>query len=68
MRTAAGRVVFARYAEAFGATGMRIDGPDQIGPILPKAFDTPGPVVVYIPIDDTDNPKLFETVRTASVH
>jgi acetolactate synthase I/II/III large subunit len=63
-----GRVDFARYAEAFGATGMRIDAPDQIGPILRKAFDTPGPVVVHIPIDYTDNPKLFETVRTASVH
>lgn len=47
---------------------MGIDAPDPIVPTLRKAFDTPGPVVVHILIGDKDNPKLFETVRTASVH
>ncbi|MEI9976769.1 MAG: thiamine pyrophosphate-dependent enzyme [Ignavibacteriota bacterium] len=34
-----------KYAEAFGATGLRIESPEQIGPTLRKAFDTPGPCV-----------------------
>jgi acetolactate synthase-1/2/3 large subunit len=31
-----------KYAEAFGATGLMIRTADEIGPVLKKAFDTPG--------------------------
>jgi acetolactate synthase I/II/III large subunit len=40
-----------KYAEAFGATGLRIDRPDQITPTLRKAFDTPGPVLVGVHVE-----------------
>ncbi len=63
-----GRVDVVKYAEAFGAAGMRITEPGQIAPTLRKAFETPGPVLVDVAVDYRDNPKLFETVQAAAVH
>src|SRR5258708_15468279 len=56
-----------KYAEAFGATGLRIDHPDQITPALRKAFDTPGPVLVGVHVDYRQNVKLFEQVYEGSI-
>lgn len=41
-----GPVDYVKYAEAFGATGLRMQNPDEIAPTRHKAFDTPGPVLV----------------------
>jgi len=57
-----------RYAEAFGAQGFMIQSADQIAPVLRKAFDTPGPVLVGVHVDYRENPKLFENVNEQSVH
>src|SRR6476661_7319379 len=57
-----------KYAEAFGAIGLRIDRPDQISPTLKKAFDTPGPVLVGVHVDYRDNGRLFEDVHEGSIH
>jgi acetolactate synthase-1/2/3 large subunit len=62
-----GPVDYAKYAEAFGATGLRIQHPDEIAPVLRKAFDTPGPVLVGVHVDYRDNFKLFEDVHEGSV-
>jgi acetolactate synthase-1/2/3 large subunit len=51
-----------KYAEAFGARGFMIQTADEIGPILRKALETPGPVIVGVRVDYRDNPRLFETV------
>jgi acetolactate synthase-1/2/3 large subunit len=56
-----------KYAEAFGATGLRIDRPDQIASTLRKAFDTRGPVLVGVHVDYRQNPKLFEQVYEGSI-
>ncbi len=56
-----------KYAEAFGATGLRIDRPDQITTTLRKAFDTPGPVLVGVHVDYRQNVKLFEQVYEGSI-
>ena len=56
-----------KYAEAFGATGLRIDRPDQITTTLRKAFDTPGPVLVGVRVDYRQNVKLFEQVYEGSI-
>jgi acetolactate synthase-1/2/3 large subunit len=63
-----GRVDVVKFAEAFGATGLRITEPGAIAPTLKKAFATAGPVLVDVPIDYRENTKLFETVQTAAVH
>jgi acetolactate synthase-1/2/3 large subunit len=57
-----GPVDLVKYAEAFGATGLMVNSPDEITPVLKRSFDTPGPVVVGVPVDYRDNHKLFETV------
>jgi acetolactate synthase-1/2/3 large subunit len=56
-----------KYAEAFDATGLRIDRPDQITTTLRKAFDTPGPVLVGVHVDYRQNVKLFEQVYEGSI-
>jgi acetolactate synthase-1/2/3 large subunit len=58
-----GPVDIVKYAEAFGAVGFMVDTPDQLGPILQKAFEIPGPVLIGIRVDYRDNHKLFEKVH-----
>ena len=53
-----GPVDFAKYAESFGATGLRVEKAADLGRVLDKAFATQGPVVVDIPVDYSDNPEL----------
>jgi len=55
-----GPVDVGLYAEAFGAKGLSISAPDQIAPTLKAALDTPGPVIVGIPVDYRDNHRLME--------
>jgi acetolactate synthase-1/2/3 large subunit len=62
-----GPVDTVKYAEAFGATGLHIDRPDQIKATLRKAFDTPGPVLVGVHVDYRQNAKLFEKVYEGSI-
>lgn len=57
-----------KYAEAFGATGLMIRTTDEIAPVLKKAFDIPGPVIVGVHVDYRDNHKLFEMVDENSIH
>jgi acetolactate synthase I/II/III large subunit len=58
-----GPVDVVKYAEAFGATGLLISAPEQIAPQLRRAFETPGPVLIGINVDYSDNHKLFEKVH-----
>ena len=58
-----GPVDVIRFAEAFGARGLRIENPDRIAPTLKQALGMQGPVVVGIPVDYRDNHKLMEIVH-----
>lgn len=53
-----GPVDYVKYAESFGATGLRVSDPAKLGDILDQAFATDGPVIVDIPVDYRDNIKL----------
>jgi acetolactate synthase I/II/III large subunit len=57
-----------KYAEAFGASGLMIKSADEIPAVLKQAFDTPGPVLVGVHVDDRDNRKMFELVDERSIH
>jgi acetolactate synthase-1/2/3 large subunit len=57
-----------KYAEAFGATGLMVRSPEQISSVLKQAFDTSGPVLVGVHVDDRDNRKMFEQVDEQSIH
>jgi acetolactate synthase-1/2/3 large subunit len=62
-----GPVDCVKYAEAFGATGLRIQHPDEIAPTLRKAFDMPGPVLVGVHVAYKDNIKLFQAVHESAI-
>src|SRR5437763_15529435 len=63
-----GPIDYIRYAEAFGAAGLMIDKPDDIVPVMKKAFDTRGPVIVGVHVDYRDNHELFEMLHEDSIH
>ena len=62
-----GPIDYIKYAEAFGAAGLMIKSSDDIAPVMKKAFDIPGPVIVGVHVDYRDNHKLFEMVKGDSI-
>jgi len=58
-----GPVDIVKYAEAFGATGFRVDHPDQFAATLRRAMETPGPVLIDIPVDYAENVKLGQALH-----
>ena len=64
-----GPVDVAKYAEAFGATGLMIRSPEEITPVLKRALDYhKGPVLIGVHVDYRDNHKLFEMVNEDRFH
>lgn len=63
-----GPVDVVRYAEAFGARGLRIERPDQISSTIKQALDMQGPVIVGVPVDYRDNHKLMEIVHPEALN
>jgi acetolactate synthase I/II/III large subunit len=63
-----GDVDIVKFAEAFGATGLRINKADEITPVLSKALSLTGPVIVDVPIDYRDNQSLCATVSEEVGH
>lgn len=57
-----GPVDFVKYAEAFGAKGIRATNVQELEQALADGFATEGPVIIDIPIDYRDNEKLGETI------
>ena len=53
---------------AFGAIGFMIRTPDEIAPMLKKAMNCVGPVIVGVQVDYSDNAKLFEKLDQNSIH
>lgn len=53
-----GNVDIVKYAESFGATGLRINKPADLTKVLSQAFNIDGPVVVDVPVDYSNNKEL----------
>jgi acetolactate synthase-1/2/3 large subunit len=51
-----------KYAESFAGVGMRVNRPDELLPVLRKALETPGVVVVDIPTDYSRNVEIGQHV------
>jgi len=49
---------FVKLAEAFGATGIRVEKPQEIKPSLKRALQADTPVVIDIVIDGEEAPQL----------
>jgi len=55
-----GAVDLVDFASAFGAKGYQLKNPSEFKMLLKEAFAQPVPVLIDIPIDYSDNPKLFD--------
>ncbi|MDM7538736.1 acetolactate synthase AlsS [Leuconostoc mesenteroides] len=53
-----GNIDLVKYAESFGAKGLRVETPDDLDTVLDEAFSTQGPVVVDISVDYSHNYEL----------
>ncbi|WP_250193006.1 acetolactate synthase AlsS [Bacillus velezensis] len=53
-----GNIDIVKYAESFGATGLRVESPEQLAAVLQKGLNTEGPVIIDIPVDYSDNVHL----------
>lgn len=51
---------FVKYAQAFGAKGYRVQGSDELVPILKDAFDQNVPSVIDCPVNYAENLRLTE--------
>ena len=50
---------FVKYAESYGALGLRVESADDLIPKLKTAFDSGRPAVIECPIDYSENDKVF---------
>lgn len=57
-----GEANIVKFAESFGATGLRVDKPENLKKVLKKAFSLDGPVVVDVPVDYSHNQELAENL------
>ncbi|MDT2758197.1 acetolactate synthase AlsS [Enterococcus xiangfangensis] len=57
-----GPVDFVKYAEAFGAKGLRATNQTELEAAIQAGLATEGPVIIDIPIDYSDNKELGKTI------
>jgi acetolactate synthase-1/2/3 large subunit len=57
---------FVKLAEAYGATGIRIETPDQLIPGIREMIDSPGPVVVDCRVAKLSN--CFPMIPSGAAH
>lgn len=55
-----GDLDIVKFAESTGATGLRVQSPDQLDTVLAQAFATDGLVVVDVPVDYSGNQALAQ--------
>jgi len=47
---------YAALADSFGATGIKLSGPGELGPALRTALGARGPVVIEVPVENGPHP------------
>ncbi|TGA97206.1 acetolactate synthase AlsS [Sporolactobacillus shoreae] len=58
-----GKIDIVKYAEAFGAKGLRVNHPDELEAVLREAMAVKdGPVIVDVPVDYSDNIELGKSL------
>ncbi|HDP1894267.1 TPA: acetolactate synthase AlsS [Staphylococcus aureus] len=53
-----GPVDFVKYAESFGAKGLRVTNQEELEAAIKEDYETDGPVLIDIPVNYKDNIKL----------
>ena len=57
---------FVKLAEAFGATGLRVEKPADLDATIKRMIETPGPVIVDCMVDQTEN--CFPMIPSGAPH
>ena len=52
---------FVKFAESFGAVGMRADDPMELETLIPQAMESQAPVVIDVPFGDMPIPRAPQT-------
>ncbi|UDI77401.1 acetolactate synthase AlsS [Staphylococcus taiwanensis] len=63
-----GPVDYVKYAEAFGAKGLRVTSQAELEAAIKEGYETEGPVVIDIPVNYKDNIKLSTNVLPDSLN
>ena len=50
---------FVKFAESFGATGLRTETPYDLAHVIPEALDRGGPVLIDVPVERMPRPKVW---------
>ena len=56
---------FVKLAESFGAQGLRAATPNELRGALRSGFDTPGPTLIEVPVDEIPSPWDYIFMRRA---
>ena len=48
--------------------GLMIKSPEEIAPVMKRAREASGPVIIGVYVDYRDNRMLFENVDTRAIH
>ena len=56
-----------KFAESFGAVGMRADDPMDLKRLLPLALESQAPVVIDVPVRDVQLPRAKQHSHLASI-
>jgi acetolactate synthase-1/2/3 large subunit len=57
-----------KYAESFGALGLRVSTPDQLDQVMRRALDASGPVIVDVPVDYSKNGELSARILSDALN
>lgn len=57
---------FVAYANSFGATGFRVEGPSELGAVMKEALACGRPAVIDCPVDYSENLRLSDRLHRQS--
>ncbi len=66
--TELGEIDIPSFAKAFGARGLRIGAADELLPAIREGLAHDGITIIDVPVDYSENPKLFDTVHWRGLH
>ena len=58
---------FVKFAESFGAVGIRAEHPSELGTLIPHALDLDAPVVIDVPVQHVQMPRAPQFAFTTKL-
>jgi acetolactate synthase-1/2/3 large subunit len=63
-----GSIDTVKHAQSYGAVGLRVNGPSDMAEVMKIALETPGPVIVEVPIDYSESIQLGKSLNHEIFH